>query len=371
MTVVVSAIAFLLLLSVLVVIHELGHFFAAKEAGVTVEEFGFGLPPKAMHLFVWKGTTFTLNWIPFGGFVRLKGENVERESDRKAKGSFSAASIPARIVILTAGVAMNFLFAMLLFTVGFSVGRWIPTYLNYEGLEAAAERGEVHMVPAVLIDELVEGGTAKAAGVPVPSILTHVNGRPVTAPGEVSAIQKGKREVIYTLLTGEKLEQEQTLTVPVGEEGITGVMLRPFPRELSAPIRSPLSAAYYSLREAHIMTVQTVLGMKQLAVSLFSRGSVPEGITGIVGIAELTHISVQQGFMTYLRLVAILSLSLAVLNILPLPALDGGRLLFVLAELVRRKPANRKFEVTTNLVGFLVLIGLILIITYNDILKLF
>ncbi|MFA6038921.1 MAG: M50 family metallopeptidase [Candidatus Peribacteraceae bacterium] len=371
MTLFISAVAFLILLSVLVIIHELGHFFAAKEAGVVVEEFGFGLPPKAMHLFVWKGTKFTLNWIPFGGFVRLKGENLERESDRHVRGSFSAASIPARIVILTAGVAMNFLFAMLLFTIGFSVGRWIPTYLDYEGLQAAAARGEVHMVPAVLIDELVPEGTAQAAGVSVPSILTHVNGQPITSPGEVSAIQKGRREVTYTLLAGEALDQEQTITLPIGEDGITGVMLRPFPRELSAPIRSPLSAAYYSLREAHIMTVQTILGMKQLVVSLFSRGSVPEGVTGIVGIAELTHMSVQDGFMTYLRLVAILSLSLAVLNILPLPALDGGRLVFVLAELIRRRPANRKFEVTTNLVGFLVLIGLILIITYNDIIKLF
>ncbi|MDD4318903.1 MAG: M50 family metallopeptidase [Candidatus Peribacteraceae bacterium] len=366
----ISALAFLLLLSVLVLIHECGHYFAAKEAGVTVEEFGFGLPPRAKTLFTYGGTRFSLNWIPFGGFVRLKGENLERESDRHKRGSFSAASIPARIVILSAGVAMNFLFALLLFTVGFSVGRWIPTYLTYEELQGAAERGEVHLVPGVLIDEVIAGGGAEQAGIPVPSILTAVSGTPVTSPDQVAPLQEGKRRVSYALLTGTGFTQEVTLTLPV-RDGKTGVSLRASPRELSAPARSVGKAFLLSLREARVVTVQTVIGMEQLAVTLFSQGRIPEGVTGIVGIAELTHLSVQEGFTTYLRLVALLSLSLAVLNILPLPALDGGRLLFVLVELVRRKPANRQFEITTNLVGFLLLIGLILVITYNDIIRLF
>lgn len=366
----ISALAFLVLLSVLVVIHEAGHFFAAKQAGVTVEEFGFGLPPKAMHLFTWQGTRFTFNWIPFGGFVRLKGENLERESDRAARGSFSAASIGARVIILTAGVAMNFLFALFLFTVGFSVGRWIPTYLTYEDLAAAGARGEVHMVPAVLIEQTLQDGTAATAHVPAPSLLLSIDGVAVTDAAKVAPMQAGKESVTYRLKAGEKLDREMTVTLPL-KDGKTGVVLRPFPLELSAPLRTPWAAFALGLREARLVTVQTVLGLRQLVVSLFSRGTVPAGVTGIVGIAELTHLSVQQGFMTYLRLVALLSLSLAILNILPLPALDGGRLVFVLAEWIRRKPANRRFETTTNLVGFILLIGLILVITYNDILRLF
>ncbi len=371
MTFFISAVAFLFLLSVLVLIHEAGHFFAAREAGVVVEEFGFGLPPRAQTLFTWRGTKFSLNWIPFGGFVRLQGENPENEKERFARGSFGSASITARIVILTAGVAMNFLFAMLLFMVGFSVGRWIPTYLSYEALQEAAVRGEVHMIPSVLIDEVLPDGTAAQAQVPVPSILEKVDGVTVTSPEQASNLQRGKQAVTYTLRTGEDWTEETTIEVPLSPEGKTGVALRQYPRELSAPLRSPVSALYYALREANVVTVQTILGMKQLAVSLFSRGAVPEGVTGIVGIAELTHLSVQEGFMTYVRLVALLSLSLAILNILPLPALDGGRLVFVLMEFVRRKPVNRRLEVTTNLVGFLFLIALILIITFNDFLRVF
>ena len=119
------------------------------------------------------------------------------------------------------------------------------------------------------------------------------------------------------------------------------------------------------------MSVQTVVGIVDLLKSLALRGRVPEGITGIVGIAGLTYQSVQVGFSTYLRLVALLSLSLAILNILPLPALDGGRLMFVLVEAVIQRPLNQRFELITNTVGFFILIGLIVIITFNDVIHLF
>jgi regulator of sigma E protease len=320
-------------------------------------------------LFHWKGTRFTLNWIPFGGFVRLKGENAQTESQSRAKGSFGAASILARVIILVAGVAMNFVFAMLLFAIGFSVGRWIPTYLTYEDLQQAAVRGDVQMTPSVLIDSVLSDGTAKKAGVPPLSILKSVNGIAVTSPEQVPDLQKKAKKAVYVLLTGKSFSSEMSVTVPV-EAGKTGVSLRAFPRDLSAPYRSLSQALYFSFREAGMMTVQTVLGLEKLVLSLLSQAQVPEGVTGIVGIAELTHLSVQEGFMTYLRLVALLSLSLAVLNILPLPALDGGRLFFVLIEGLLRRPLNRRFETTTNLVGFALLICLILIITYHDIIRL-
>ncbi len=119
------------------------------------------------------------------------------------------------------------------------------------------------------------------------------------------------------------------------------------------------------------MADQTVRGIRNLFRSLLTRGSVPEGVTGVVGIAVLTHSSVQEGFMTYMRLVALLSLSLAVLNILPLPALDGGRLLFVLAEIVTRRRMNQQLEIIVHAAGFFILIGLIVIITFNDVVHLF
>jgi len=365
-----STLAFILLLSVLIIIHELGHFMAARKAGVIVQEFGFGLPPKAKVLFKQGGTSFTINWIPFGGFVRLQGENALTEEDRLAKGSFGAASIPARIVILCAGVTMNFLLAIILLTFGFSFGKWIPTYLSMEDMQRAADRGVISMELAVHIDEVVSGGNAAKIGVPQNSILTAVNGIPVRLPDEVQRLQAENSVVTYSILSGEDFSEVEIFTVNL-EDGKSGVVLSLLAKELSSPKRSLLSSLSLSLRETKIMTEQTIIGITNLFVSLAKSGKVPEGISGLVGIAHLTHVSVQQGFMTYLRLVSLLSLSLAVLNILPFPALDGGRLVFVIAEFIGRKPVNRRFELIVNGVGFLFLISVIFLITFYDIVRLF
>lgn len=370
LTVLLSAVAFLLLLSVLILIHEFGHFAAAKKAGVKVEEFGFGLPPRVKTLFTRNATQFSLNWIPFGGFVRLKGENAMDEKERRSKGSFAAASVPARVVILVAGVFMNFVLAIVLLTIGFSVGRWVPTYVSLEDMQAAADRGDIHLTLGVLIEDVVEGGNAATAGVPERSVLAAIDGVPVTHPANVALMQQGKTKATYLIKTGEGFSAEQTIDVAL-TEGKSGVVVAAYPIELSAPSRSLLAAVGLALRESWVMMEQTVLGIGKLATELFTTGTVPEGITGIVGIAQLTHASVQEGFMTYLRLVALLSLSLAALNILPFPALDGGRLLFVAVEVVTRRPVNRRFEVTTNAVGFGFLILLIGLITYHDIVRLF
>jgi regulator of sigma E protease len=367
--VLISALAFLLLLSFLVLIHECGHFFAARSAKVIVEEFGFGLPPRAKSLFFQGGTRFSLNWIPFGGFVRLQGENATTERDRRTPGSFGHASIPARVVILTAGVFMNFLFALIIFTIGFSVWRWVPTYLTAESMKAASQRGEITLRAGVHIARLQADGTASRARVPVPSTLLKVDGNDVFVPTDVVAAQQGKTSVTYTLQADAPESKQVTLTVPV-REGKTGIEIE-FSPHIASPKRSVGTALALSLREAKVTTVQTIIGISQLFRSLAWQGRVPEGITGIVGIAQLTHDSVQQGFLAYVRLMAVLSLSLAILNILPFPSLDGGRLLFVLIEAIAQRPAPRRFELITNTVGFLVLIVLIVLVTFNDILKLF
>lgn len=369
MMLLVSALAFFFLITGLILIHELGHFFAARKAGVEVEEFGFGLPPKIKALFTWKGTEFTLNWVPFGGFVRLKGENAFTEKERKAPGSFAGAPIYARCIILVAGVAMNFLLAVVIFLFGFSAGQWIPTYLSLEEMEAAAAEKEIHLKLGVMIDQVLVGGTALEAGIPPQSFVISIDREPVTYAEDVSRLQKDKDSVRYTYSMKPDGSEPQTKTVQV-QDGMTGLYLRTIPLELSAPKRGPAEALRIAVRETYVVTTQTVLGIAKLFSSLAQRGTVPEGVTGIVGIAQLTYASVQEGFMVYLRLVALLSLSLAVLNILPFPALDGGRLVFVLSELVV-SPGNRRVELVTNTVGFAVLIGLILLVTFYDLLRLF
>lgn len=369
MTVLISAVAFFLLITGLVLIHELGHFLVAKKAGVTVEEFGFGLPPRALTVFHWRGTDFTLNWIPFGGFVRLKGENAATKQERLEKGSFAAASIPWRCAILVAGVAMNFLLAFCIFVFGFSAGHWIPTYLTLDDMQAAAERGEIHLELGVVIDDVLTGGGAADAEIPKGAILVSVSGQPVTQPSDVVDFQNGKNRVEYGFRADAATEEIRTSMVRV-DEGKTGVYLRSVPIELSAEPRSLAQAVFLSARETSVVTGQTVLGIAKLFTSLASQGTVPEGVTGIVGIAQITYATVQEGFMMYLRLVALLSLSLAVLNILPFPALDGGRLMFVLSELFIR-PGSRKFEVLINTVGFAILLLLIVLVTFYDVFRLF
>lgn len=368
MTVLVSALAFFFLITGLILIHELGHFFVARKAGVEVEEFGFGLPPRAKTVFTWRGTAFTLNWIPFGGFVRLKGENGD-DSERMAPGSFARASILSRSLILIAGVAMNFLLAFLIFLFGFSAGKWIPTYLSLEDMEAAADKGEINLQLGVLVDDVLAGGGAEDAGIAKGSLLVSIDGQAVERAEDVMRLQQGKSRVTYAYTSGMNSSGSSTATVAV-EEGKTGVYLRTVPIHVSAPARSFFDSVSLSARETGLVTSQTVVGIAKLFTSLAQRGQVPEGVTGIVGIAQLTYTSVQEGFMVYLRLVALLSLSLAVLNILPFPALDGGRLLFVLSELVV-KQGSRRVEIITNTVGFGVLLFVILLVTLYDVFRLF
>ncbi|MBU2213223.1 site-2 protease family protein [Patescibacteria group bacterium] len=370
MTVLLSVLAFFFLLTVLILIHEWGHFIAARKSGVTVEEFGFGFPPRAKTLFKQGGTIFTLNWIPFGGFVRLKGENAANENERKAHGSFGSVPIYKRVIILVGGVFMNFVLAITLLTIGFSVGQWIPTFFTLEQMELAAEEGIINLELGVLIQDVTSGGSAARVGVPPHSVLVSVDGQDVSVPTDVPALQEGKLRVVYAVRTGPDLSEEAKYTVPL-EEGKAGVELVPFPLELSAPRHGVVLALQLAFRETWAMSWQTVKGIGHLFKTLAFTGRVPEGIAGIVGIAQLTYSSVQEGFMTYLRLVALLSLSLAVLNILPFPALDGGRLVFVVAELISNRPINRRFELMTNALGFLFLISLLLLITFYDVVRLF
>jgi len=370
MTILLSILAFLILLTGIILIHELGHFLAARSVGVVVEEFGFGLPPRVKTLFKQGTTIFTFNWIPFGGFVRLKGENAITERERRSKGSFSSVSIPKRIMILVAGVFMNVMLAVILLTIGFSVGRWIPTFFTIEEMQTAADRGVINLELGVLIQEVVSGESAAKVGVPSRSHLVAIDGVPVTMPEEVVELQKGKNRVNYTVRTGEGWVEEQNYSVSL-VNGKAGVDIILFPVVLSAPERTVSVALLLSLRETWAVSKQTVIGIGHLFSSIIRQGTVPEGIAGIVGIAQLTHASVQEGLMTYLRLVALLSLSLAVLNILPFPALDGGRLLFVFAELIRRRPVNRRFEMLTNTIGFGFLIFLLAFIAFYDVIRLF
>ena len=366
MTWVLSALAFLVLLTLLVIVHEFGHFFVAKWSKVTVEEFGFGLPPMAKKLFKWQGTLFTLNWIPFGGFVRLKGENSLDPAVRTQKGSFAAASIPARLIILLAGVFMNLILALIVFSGGFWLSGWIPTYLSLDALERGELNQEVAVEWGLYIADVAEGGMAERAGIQPNGVLRAIDGQKVTRVDEVLALQEGKSTVEYTLSLGDAFDEEKKVQVSL-RDGMSGVALSEFALSIEALDRGFVAGIRLGLRETWVVTVGTIQGIGTLMRSLVIQQEVPEGIAGIVGIAQLTHDSLKEGFSVYIRLIALLSLSLAVLNVLPFPALDGGRIMFVLFEMCTGKPVNRRLEVMTNGVGILLIMVLMIAVTWSDI----
>jgi regulator of sigma E protease len=310
----------------------------------------------------------------------MKGESVLDPVASRAKGSFGAASILARLFILVAGVGMNYLLALVLLTIGFSAGHWIPSYASLADMKAAMDRGEVQMDLAVLVQHVNEDGAAAKAGVLEGDIITAVDGQPVDDPAVVQEMQKTKSNVRYTLLTGTGTQTHDVAVVL--KNGKSGVLLGSLARNVTSPLRNPVAGFTLALRESWVVTSQTAIGLGKLFFSLagicsdpsghlgFCRPEVPEGVAGIVGIAQLTYQSVQEGFMTYMRLVAVLSLSLAALNILPLPALDGGRMLFVLAELVSMRRVNRRFELTVHAIGFVLLLVLLVLITFHDVFRL-
>jgi regulator of sigma E protease len=240
-------------------------------------------------------------------------------------------------------------------------------YVTKAQFDDAISRGELTVEQGVFVQAIVPGGAAASLTIPKGSQITAVDGKSVTIPPDVIRFQEGKTSVVYTLISP-KGHVQSTVTVPL-RDGKAGIALAD--SSIQANGRSLQRSLLLASRETVFMTEQTVRGILNLFYTLLTRFHVPAGITGIVGIYGLTSSAVQEGFMTYLQLVALLSLSLAILNVLPLPALDGGRFLFVLAEVITRRPLNQRFELMVNAIGFFLLISLIVIITFNDVLQLF
>ncbi len=290
--IILSIVVFLLVFSILVLVHEFGHFYAARKSGVKVEEFGLGLGKKVFGKKVGE-TEYTVNAVPFGGFVKMLGE----EKDSKDPRSFNNAALWKRMIITLAGIFMNFVMAVVILTILFSVGTK-PIIITENEFDQAVEQG---------IIELSE------------------------------ANEDGQRMIV----------------------SITEIQ-KPFPESFT-----------FSLTESWRISKAIVKKVAEIPVEIIEHQRFPEGLAGPLGIAEATHKILPQGFFAILKLMALLSLSLAVMNLLPIPALDGGRFLFQLIELVsfRKPPTN--WENAIHLGGFMLLIILMVVITWNDIVRIF
>jgi len=373
MTYLISGIVFLLIFSLLILIHEWGHFTAARKAGVKVEEFGMGLPPRAKGLFTdKKGTLYSLNWIPFGGFVRMYGEDSEDEEMWKKEGSFSSKSIAWRTLIILGGVIMNFLLGYVILVYLFSVGTQ-PFLVTAEDFQYYRDAGYIDAIDQVVISDFADGSFAPDAGLQAGDIFVTIDGQTAAQNQDVISLAQSSPDETLDVVV-RRGEGEEAFQLPLMDEKRLGVVIVEQPevlevRELQYSFGKALTVAGYETARLSVLTMKMFVGV---LVDLVTSFSVPEQISGPVGIAQITHKTTQNGnFDDLLKLIALLSISLGAINVLPIPALDGGRFLSIIFEVVTRKRPNAAWEARIHAFGFLLLIALILLVTYQDILRVF
>jgi regulator of sigma E protease len=425
MLTVITAGVVLLVLSVLVFVHELGHFIAAKRTGVTVEEFAFGYPPRLLRYWqeegeavidgkrliigrktdvsrkievgsrvayhaevgddgesvvtriepvpddisdeeasrelnkstgvveqLRRGTEYSINLIPFGGYVRMLGEE-----DPSAPGSFASKSKRVRIAVLVAGAAMNLVLAALVFAVAFMLGA-----------------PQVVATNNVMVSSIAADSPAARADLRVGDIIAAVNGTPVNSPEELVNLtnQHLGQEVVLSVRRGsDTVEVRLTPRAnPPEGEGAMGVTIQ--------PTASQINLKYYSFGAALVMGVRETFSVIALTVSvpiLLLRGLIPAGLVrpiGPPGIVQQTASAVQASVQTgwwfpVLNLVGLISTALAITNLLPLPALDGGRIFFIVVEAIRGRRIDPAREGFIHLVGLAILMVLMLVVSYYDI----
>lgn len=374
-------IIFLLILSFLVFIHELGHFLTARKAGVGVEEFGIGIPPRAYGKKIGK-TIYSINWLPFGGFVKINGEDFEHY-DPKDNTSFINKKPWQKALILSAGIIMNTLLAFVIFTFVLSMNGFRSSPILLMG-EYQFPYGTTEPVQNV-ITFLTENGPAQKAGIEfADQIISLQYQEELVYPAnvdEVRAFMKDKdgKSVVVSTQNINTLEKNTYEVMPVMSQELQiptlGVALTEGVRlAYTTPSQKAFSGILHS---ANIMDYSffALGGMVKRAFHDKNVGELSQGVSGPIGIFGAVKTILQTGgnrvVYTLLDLTAMLSLSLAVMNILPIPALDGGRLTFVLAEWITGKRPSQKLEAKAHQIGFMLLLALLVLITVKDIFALF
>lgn len=353
-----TIIVFIIVLGLLVFVHELGHFVMAKRAGMKVDEFGFGFPPRLFGIR--KGETiYSVNAIPLGGFVKIVGEDGSNTTDPRSFGNKSGWQ---RFAVLVAGVTMNVIFAWFLISIGMGAG--LPTVLyEDEALPSYAHLRDVK----VGVLEVVPEGPAGQAGVKVGDFITRIDGQDITSIEQAREITKenGDQPTQYTIKHGKEF-LEKTITPranPPEGQGPLGVAL------------GSVGFVSYPWYMAPIKGFQATMSVMWLTLSafggliagLFQGENVGASLSGPVGIAVLTRDVTQLGLIYLLQFTAVLSVNLAILNAMPFPALDGGRILFLIIEKLRGRKLNVRAEQYANGIGFALLILLMIFVTIKDV----
>ena len=345
MSVIITILIFLAVLAVLIIAHELGHFATAKAFGVRVDEFGLGFPPRLIS--VRRGETrYSLNAIPLGGFTKMAGEE-----DPKVPRSLASKGVGTRLMVLSAGSIMNALLPLLLFSIAFMVPHDVVT-------------GEV------LVEEVAPNSPAAVAGIEAGDIILSLNDKPVHNIGDLhryTHLNLGKEVnlvVRHSDATVEELQVIPRWKPPEGQGAIGIAISMPNPTVVSQS-----EPFWRAIPMGASECIETFVLFKNEILRWFIGAASPQ-VTGPVGIAQLTGEVAKAGISPLLEFTGFISINLAIINIFPLPALDGGRIVFVLLEWVRRgKRVSPKTEGLVHAIGFAMIIAFILAVTYQDIIR--
>lgn len=341
-----SAITIIIFLSILILIHELGHFLLAKRFGLFVGEFGLGLPPRAWGKKIGE-TIYSINWLPFGGYVKIAGEDGDDEIDKKVPHDRIFYNIAAwkRFLILVGGVGMNFLLGWMLLSIVFMIG----------------------IKPGLFISQVQEGSPASVAGLQANDRLLEFTksddfvSYAKEHAGEEIAIKVGRGDAELTLQMTPRKD-------PPAGQGPLGVVLGEALGREKLGLGSAVKEGFFEAIEIGKSTFQGLGGL--LSATFKGQGSL-DNVAGPIGIVKVTVDASEAGYIYVLSLMALISINLAAFNILPFPALDGGRVLFLVIEKLKGSPLPKKFEQYANGIGLLLLLGLILVVSVKDVIRIF
>ena len=366
-----TLIIFIIILGVLVFVHEFGHFYTARKLGVKSDEFGFGFPPRicgwkkinGKRKFFWgngevksEDTIYSLNWIPIGGFVKIKGEDGEDKSD---KDSFANQKIWKRTAILSAGVTMNVVLCMVLLMFAFGLGA--PQVID-DTNQATKVTDEKIQILSILNET-----PAAEAGLVMGDVIVSLNDQTFSEVEDVItylADYEGQNVTVNISRLGEAktFEIAPVILEQTGKSGFgvalakTGIVSYPW-----------YQAIWLGIKGTFLMFIQIIVAFYTVIKNAIIHQPIGVDVAGPVGIAVLTGQVARMGLVYLLQFAALLSLNLAIINFLPLPALDGGRVLFLIIEKIRGKAVNEKVEQVVHTVGFMLLMVLIVVVTGKDI----